>query len=169
MTRAEINDIKMKKTIEKANENKNWSYKKMNKTDKPLDSKGEKEEGSNQEKSKQGLSWWYSAWKVTCQCKGTLVWSLVQEDSTCHGATQPMHHDYWAQEQQMLKPAHTPGPTSHNYRVPGLQPLKPMYPGPELCESHSMEAHALQQRAVPAHRNWRVCSNEEIAQPKINY
>ena len=61
MTRAEINDIKMKKTIEKANENKNWSYKKMNKTDKPLDSKVEKEEGSNQEKSKQGLSWWYSA------------------------------------------------------------------------------------------------------------
>ena len=40
----------MKRT-EKATENKNWSYKKMNKTDKPLDSQGEKkEEGSNQEK-----------------------------------------------------------------------------------------------------------------------
>ena len=27
---------------------------------------------------------------------GTQVWSLVQEDSTCRGATKPVHHSYWA-------------------------------------------------------------------------
>ena len=49
MTRAEINDTKMKETIEKVKENQNWSYKKMNKTDKALDSKGKNsKEGSNQ-------------------------------------------------------------------------------------------------------------------------
>ena len=29
--------------------------------------------------------------------QGTWVWSLVREDSTCHGATKPMCHSYWAQ------------------------------------------------------------------------
>ena len=28
--------------------------------------------------------------------QGTWVWSLVQEDSTCHGATKHMCHNYWA-------------------------------------------------------------------------
>ena len=27
---------------------------------------------------------------------GTWVWSLVREDPTCHGAAEPMHHNYWA-------------------------------------------------------------------------
>ena len=34
----------------------------------------------------------------------TPVWSLVQEDFTCHGATKPMCHNYWAQVLQLLKP-----------------------------------------------------------------
>ena len=28
--------------------------------------------------------------------QGTRVWSLLREDSTCCGATKPMHHNYWA-------------------------------------------------------------------------
>ena len=28
--------------------------------------------------------------------QGTQVWSLVQEDSRCHRATEPVHHSYWA-------------------------------------------------------------------------
>ena len=28
--------------------------------------------------------------------KGTGVWALVWEDPTCHGATRPMSHNYWA-------------------------------------------------------------------------
>ena len=27
---------------------------------------------------------------------GDMVWSLVQEDSACHGATKPVHQNYWA-------------------------------------------------------------------------
>ena len=44
--------------------------------------------------------------------QGTRVWALVWEDPTCHRATKPMHHNYWA---YALEPA------SHNYwtRMPG--------------------------------------------------
>ena len=36
-------------------------------------------------------------WLRVCLLKqGTWVWSLVQEDSTCCGATKPMHHNHWA-------------------------------------------------------------------------
>ena len=36
--------------------------------------------------------------------QGTQVQSPVQADSTCHGATQPMCHNYWARVLQILKP-----------------------------------------------------------------
>ena len=38
--------------------------------------------------------------------QGTRVWSLVQEDSTCPGAAEPVHHNYWA---------HSLEPASYNY------------------------------------------------------
>ena len=38
--------------------------------------------------------------------QGTQVWALVQEDPTCHGATKPVCHNYWACALE---------PTSHNY------------------------------------------------------
>jgi len=37
--------------------------------------------------------------------QGTQVRSLVQEDSTCHGATKPVWHNYWACTLQILKSA----------------------------------------------------------------
>ena len=37
--------------------------------------------------------------------QGTRVWALVQEDHTCHRATGPVHHNYWAHVLQLLKPA----------------------------------------------------------------
>ena len=36
--------------------------------------------------------------------QGAWVQSLVQEDSTCHEATKPMHHNYWACVLQGMKP-----------------------------------------------------------------
>ena len=42
--------------------------------------------------------------------QGTLVESLVQEDSTCRGATKPMCHIYWAPMLQLLKPMHLEPP-----------------------------------------------------------
>ena len=46
--------------------------------------------------------------------QGTWVRALVWEDPTCHGATKPMHHNYWACAPEL---------TSHNYWacVPQLQ------------------------------------------------
>ena len=79
--------------------------------------------------------------------QGTQVQALVQEDPTCHGATKPMRHNYWACALE---------PTSHNYwaRVPQL--LKPMRLGPVLCNKEKppqWEARAPQQGVAPAHRN----------------
>ena len=56
--------------------------------------------------------------------QGTQVRALVREDPTCHGATKPVRHNYWA---CALEPA------SHNYwaRVPQL--LQPVCLEPVLC------------------------------------
>ena len=43
--------------------------------------------------------------RICLPMQGTWVRSLVWEDPTCHGATKPMHHNYWACEPQLLKPA----------------------------------------------------------------
>ena len=44
-------------------------------------------------------------WIRTCLLiQGTRVQSLVQEDSTCLGATKPMCHNYWAHMSQLQKP-----------------------------------------------------------------
>ena len=34
---------------------------------------------------------------------GDMVWSLGQEDSACHGATKPVHQNYWACRPLLLK------------------------------------------------------------------
>ena len=54
--------------------------------------------------------------RIHLPMQGTWARSLVWEDPTCHGATKPMCHNYWACALE---------PTSHNYwaRVPQL--LKP--------------------------------------------
>ena len=48
--------------------------------------------------------------------QGTWVRSLVQEDPTCHGATKPVRHNYWACALE---------PTSHNSWAYVPQLLKP--------------------------------------------
>lgn len=36
-------------------------------------------------------------WSRICQpSQGTQVWSLAQDDPTCHRTTKPVHHSYWA-------------------------------------------------------------------------
>ena len=42
---------------------------------------------------------------ITLPTKIHIVQSLVQEDSTCHRATKPVHHNYRAHLLQLLKPA----------------------------------------------------------------
>ena len=94
--------------------------------------------------------------RICLPIRETLVQSLAWEDSTCHGATRPVHHNYWA---------HALEPSSCNYWAYALQLLKP---------AHS-RAHALQQEKPP---QWEVCApqlerkpthnNRDQVQPKIN-
>ena len=44
--------------------------------------------------------------RILLPIQGTLVQALLWEDPTCHGATNPMHHNYWACALD---------PMSHNY------------------------------------------------------
>ena len=54
--------------------------------------------------------------RIRLPMQGTQVQSLVREDTTCHGTTKPMRHNYWG--------PHTLDPTHHNYWARVLQLLK---------------------------------------------
>ena len=73
----------------------------------------------------------------------TQVQSLVREDTTHHGATKPMSHNYWTCEPRAV-----------------IRNEKP----------RQQEAHTPQLETAPAGRNQRkpACSNEDPAHPKIN-
>ena len=83
------------------------------------------------------------------------VWSLFQEDPTCHGSTKSIPHNYWACALEL---------GSLNYWAHMLQLLKPECLEPVLRNKRSHH------RAAPAPRSWRrpVHSNEDSAQPKRN-
>ena len=72
--------------------------------------------------------------RILLPMQGTRVRALVWEDPTCHGATEPVRHNYWAWVPQLLKPARLE-PTLCNEKPP------------------QWEARALQQRVAPARRN----------------
>ena len=44
--------------------------------------------------------------RIHLPIQGTRVRSLVQEDPTCHRASKPVRHNYWARVLQLLKPMH---------------------------------------------------------------
>ena len=66
--------------------------------------------------------------RICLLMQGTWVRALVREDPTCHGATKPMCHNYWA---CALEPA------SHNYWAHVLQLLKPVSLESELRNKRS--------------------------------
>ena len=47
--------------------------------------------------------------RIRLPMQGTRVWALVREDPTCHGATKPVCHNYWACALE---------PVRHNYWSP---------------------------------------------------
>ena len=69
--------------------------------------------------------------------QGTRVQALVQEDPTCHGATKPVRHNYWACALE---------PVSHNYWAHVPQLLKPARLEPVLRNEKPLQWEA-------AHRN----------------
>ena len=76
--------------------------------------------------------------RIPLPTQGTRVLSLVREDPTCHGATKPMRHNYWAC---------TLEPTSHNYWTHVPQLLKSVRLDPVL---RSKRSH---RNEKPVHRN----------------
>ena len=66
--------------------------------------------------------------RICLPMQGTRVWALGWEDPTCHGATKPVHHNYWA---CALEPA------SHNHWAHMPQLLKPARLEPVLCNKRS--------------------------------
>ena len=58
--RAEINEIEMKKTIERINETKCWLFESINKIDKLLDSSRKKERGLKSIKLEEEVLLWCS-------------------------------------------------------------------------------------------------------------
>ena len=63
--------------------------------------------------------------RICLAMQGPLVPSLVQDDSTCPGATKPMHHNYWSFN---LKPG------SCDYWAQASQVSKPVCLEPMLCK-----------------------------------
>ena len=68
--------------------------------------------------------------RIHLPMQGMCVWALVQEDPTCHGATKPMCHNYWAC---------TLEPMSCNYWARMPQLLKPACP--RACTLQLLSLH----------------------------
>ena len=100
--------------------------------------------------------------RIRLPMQGTWVRSLVWEDPTCHGATNPMRHNYW---DCALEPA------SHNYwaRVPQL--LKPVHPtacAPQQEKPPQWEARALQlKKARAQQRRLNTAKDKEVNKIKL--
>ena len=74
--------------------------------------------------------------RIHLPMQGTRVWYLVREDPICHGATKPMHHNYWGPCTETTEArAHVPQLLSlsaattdaHTPRARALQLEKPMH------------------------------------------
>ena len=76
--------------------------------------------------------------RIRLPMQETRVRALVREDPTCHGATKPVRHNYWA---CVLEPA------SHSYWACLPQLLKPMHLEPMLRNKRS------HRNEKPTHRN----------------
>ena len=74
--------------------------------------------------------------------QGTRVWALVWEDPTCHRATKPVSHNYWACEPQLLSPHATT-----------TEACAPRTRAPQQQKPPQWEAHAPQWRVAPTCRN----------------
>ena len=68
----------------------------------------------SKKKKSKGASWWLSGKESACQYRRQFQ-PLILEDPTCHRATKPVHHNYWACALE---------PGSYNYWSPSaLEPV----------------------------------------------
>ena len=95
--------------------------------------------------------------RICLAMQRTPVWSLVQEDPTCHGATKPVYHSYWASSlcARTAEPCATTI-EAHELRTHAPQQEKPLQweaCAPQDSSPHSSQvekAHAQQWRLSPA-------------------
>ena len=94
--------------------------------------------------------------------QGTRVRALFRGDPTCHGATKPVSHNYWACALE---------PTSHNYwaHAPQLRSLcsgacepQLLSPRATTTEAHMPRACAPQQEKPP---QWEACAPQQRVAP----
>ena len=78
----------------------------------------------------------------------TGVWSLVWEDSTCHGATKPVHHRFWARALDLQ--ASTTDASSR--RACALQQEKPLREKPSHCKEEWTPLAATKRACVQQQR-----------------
>ena len=79
--------------------------------------------------------------------QGTQVQALLREDPTCCGATEPVHHNYWACALE---------PVSHKYWSPHATTTEAR--APRACalqqeKPPQREAYTLQRRVAPTRHN----------------
>ena len=82
--------------------------------------------------------------RIQLPVQGTWIQSLTGEDSTCHRATKPVHHNHWA---------HNVEPASHNHWAHMLQILKPA-PRAQQEKPPQWETCSPQWRVAPARHNY---------------
>ena len=103
-------------------------------------------------KNKSGGTSLVAQWlRIRLPMQGTWVWSLLREDPTCHGATKPVRHNYWAGTPQLLKPMHS--------RASLLQLLRPCAAS---TEAHAPRARAPQQEKPP---QWEARTPQQRVAP----
>ena len=113
-----------------------------------------------------GLPWWLSGKDSICQCRRHMFypWSPWSgKDSTCHGTTKPICHNYWACGLE---------PRKHNYWVHVSQILKTVCSRAHALQQEKplqWEAHALQLESSPDSTQLEENShrNKDSAQPKV--
>ena len=101
----------------------------------------------NKQTNKPGASLVVQWLRIRLLKQWALVRALVREDPTCHRATKPVCHSYWACALQ---------PVSNNYWAREPQLLKPMRLEPCALQQEKppqWEARARQRRVAPAHRD----------------
>ena len=64
----------------------------------------------------------------------TWVRALVQEDPTCHGATKPVHHNYWAQVPRAHAPQHKK-PLQWEAHTPQLEKARAQQQRPKAAKN----------------------------------
>ena len=84
--------------------------------------------------------------RIRLPMQRTWVWALVQEDPTCHGATKPVRHNYWACIRACKLPWLRPCARTTEARTPRAH-------APQHQKPPQSEACALQRRVAPTRRN----------------